>query len=296
VISLLLGILLPSFSGIKARARLTVCAGRMRGVGVGLIQFAAARRNRLPPFAFSDFDCDLPLSGHWGGPSQAADPALFGRPALAGADLNCWRLVAENIIEPRELICPSAGRGLTGGKASYFPHTRKFSTYCLRMPYSEDLFRMAPDLLNWQGQGLLFVYAMRAGGQAAPGADPDSIHWHQRVPLVRLDWTYHETDPASGEQRVVDLANGPMLADAFWYQQHSHCVDSVPGLQAYEVCAGWCHGEWFNVLFGDGSVHGVRDDGTVAANSVAPGTQPAADANHHAAEAVKVWRYFEDNR
>ena len=67
VLVLLLAMLVPSLSAARRQASMSACAMQMRGVGAALKQFAVANRNRLPPFAFSDYEGNLPLSGHWGG-------------------------------------------------------------------------------------------------------------------------------------------------------------------------------------------------------------------------------------
>lgn len=298
----LAGILVPSLSAAKNQARLAACAVQMRSVGTALRQFAACNENRMPPFAFSDHVGNLPLSGHWGGMSQGADPDCFGRRAVD--DVNLWRLVAERLVTPRQLICPAepCARGVSG----YFPHTLKFSTYCLRMPYSEDIFRQAPALAHYSGRGLLGVYTAAGSGhsllvgQEFPGWPTGPIPAGGRpratVPYVRVDLTYREADPVTGEQRMVELGSGAVLADTFWYQRRHKPAGAVPGLETYEVRAGWCHGERFNVLFGDGAVHAIRDDGTVAANSVGPDAELPYDGYYFASKAMNVWRHFGDRR
>lgn len=292
VIAVLLGILVPSLSAAKERARLAACAVQMRGVGVGLKMYAAAGGNCMPPFAFSDHFNNLPLSGHWGGKSQSGDPDCFGRELLGGLEnVNLWRLVADGLVTPSQLTCPGAAcsRGVSG----YFPYTLKFSTYCLRMLYSEDIFREAPGLIDWEGLGLLGIYTRVAGGVRLEHFSTYPVI----VPYLRTDSTYRETDPLSGEQRRVELSSAAVLADTFWYQHRRRPAASMPGVEVYEVRAGWCHANTFNVLFGDGAVHAIRDNNhTVADNSVSPDAELPSDGYYFASPAIKVWRHFEDNR
>ncbi len=64
IISLLLGILFPSFLQARKLALSAECASNLRHLGVAVHNYAAAENNRLPPFAFSDFTSDIALSGH----------------------------------------------------------------------------------------------------------------------------------------------------------------------------------------------------------------------------------------
>ena len=289
VIALLVAVLLPSRSEVKAQARLAACAVQMRAVSAGLNQYAASWRNRLPPFAFSDYFGNLPLSGHWGGMSQSGDPDCFARHAVE--NVNLGRLVADRLVGRRHLICPGAQCSPDDPTKSYFPYSSKFSTYCLRMLYSEDIFDQVPELANWSGQGLLGIYTQAGSGYPSHVGD-DLV----TVPYVRTDVSYREIDPDTDQARTVNWVDVPVMADTFWYQDYSKPPVPKTGLIAYEVRAGWCHAEKFNVLYGNGAVRTLRDDGTVAANCL---TQPGAiadDGAYFASYAIKVWRHFEDSR
>lgn len=290
ILALLLAMLVPSLSAARRQALMSACAMQMRGVGVALKQFAAGNRNCLPPFAFSDYGGNLPLSGHWGGWSQEGDPDCFGRRGVENVNLH--RLVSDGYISAGHLICPGAEASITGGSSSYFPYTSKFSTYCLRMPYSQGVFGTSPSLADWAGCGLLGIYTQAAGGEKF-----DLVTSKPTVPLVRTDLTYQEVHPINKEQRTMNFTDGAIMSDTFWYQDHHSLAEEIQGLTTYNVHAGWRHGSRFNVLFGDGSVEGVADDGTVDANSVGPDAQtPPDDGANFASYAITVWRYFEDNR
>ncbi len=292
ILALLLAMLIPSLSAARRQASMSACAMQMRGVGVALKQFAVANRNRLPLFAFSDYNGNLSLSGHWGGWSQANDPDCFGRDYKGGMEnINLWRLVSGGYISAGHLICPGAEASNTGGSSSYFPYTSKFSTYCLRMPYSEDLFRTTPSLAYLEKCGLLGIYMQEASGE-----EFGSVSNMLTVPPVRIDLTYREVHPIDNEQRTMNFTDGAIMSDTFWYRDHHRPAEELPGLTTYEVSAGWCHGSRFNVLFGDGAVEGVADDGTVEANSVGPDSSLPNDGANFASYAITVWRYFEDNR
>ncbi len=289
VIALLVAVLLPSLSEVKAQARLAACAVQMRAVSVGLNHYTASRRNRLPGFAFSDYLGNLPLSGHWGGMSQSGDPDCFSRHAVE--NVNLGRLVADGLVARRHLICPGAECSPDDPTKSYFPYSSKFSTYCLRMLYSEDIFDQVPKLANWSGLGLLGIYIEAGSGFPFP-VGKDLV----TVPYLRTDVSYREIDPDTDQARTVNWVDVPVMADTFWYQDYSKPPVPKTGLIAYEVRAGWCHAEKFNVLYGNGAVRTLRDDGTVAANCL---TQPGAiadDGAYFASYAIKVWRHFEDSR
>lgn len=272
---------------------MTVCAGQMRCIGAGLVHYATTNDQHLPPFAFSDYFGNLPLSGHWGGAGPAGQ---FGRRGVE--NVNLWLLVAEGTVTAEELICPAAEAPLRSGQASYFPRTSQFSTYCLRMPYSEDLFDQATGLANWHGLGLLGIYKAFAGGQECaapprPGRGIDPVGFRAVVPQVRFDRSYREVDPDTGVEGQVDIVSGPILSDAFWYREHRKPPGDDGG---NDVLAGWCHPSGFNVLAGNGSVRRVRDDGTIAANSVSPGWCPPDDGADFASYSIKVWRHLERGR
>jgi len=289
VVMLLVAIMCPSLASIRAKALLGACAARMGGISAGLMMYAGANGGHLPPFAFSDHQGNLPLSGHWGGPSQASDPDAFGRQGVG--DVNLWRLVARGHLPPGQLICPAADAGLAAGESSYFPHTFKFSTYCLRTPYSPDLFGAEPQLAHWAGRGLLGIYTQAGGG----------VRFHfgidrVAVPCARVDGRYLEADPSGGSARVFEWASGAVLADTFWYRGRRRAAPDTPGVLSYPVRADWWHGRRFNVLFGSGSVGTIVDDGTAAGNAAGPQTSPPDDGAYHAIHALRVWRHFEDQR
>jgi hypothetical protein len=94
----------------------------------------------------------------------------------------------------------------------------------------------------------------------------------------------------------VDIAHAPLLADEFIRQDWRLLAPAPPGGAAYPVRMGWCHDAWFNALCLDGSVRAVRDDGTIRAATVPSSAALPADGAHYASYAVRVWRYFEDQR
>lgn len=144
VLSLVAGMLVPGVRHARQHARLVACGSQLRDLHTGLIGYVSSHRWRLPPFGFSDAEQDLTLSGHWGGWEQPADPDRVFRPSMQW--LNLWALVREDRVLEDRLMCPGAAPPLRDGGASYFPHTRRMSTYCVRFPASEDLFRGAEPL------------------------------------------------------------------------------------------------------------------------------------------------------
>jgi prepilin-type processing-associated H-X9-DG protein len=153
-----------------------------------------------------------------------------------------------------------------------------------------DIFRDCPLLAHYPGPELLAIYTAAVGGE--------TIHVGTAlvtVPLVRADLPYRETDTA-GQVRNCDLLAGAVMADEFWYQHQRSPAPARPGLTTYPVNASWCHQGRFNVLFGDGAVCPVEDDGTVRANTLAPDLTLADDHANYSTYAIAVWRYFEDRR
>ncbi len=288
ILSVLAALLVPSFSYVRKQAKLAACAGNMREIGIGLASYSAAHNRSLPPFAFSDFSADLPGSGHWGGSLPGA-PGSFGRAGIN--NVNLWALVSERMIAPDKLICPAATVDFDNGRASYFGNTRQFSTYCLRFPYSADIFPGRVPLGPSRG-GLLDIYLQSAGGRIIPSR-LGSVGFDQTVPLIRYDRSYR-TDPAVASSigdGSYDVANDTMLADTFWWQDN-YDVDLADGAP-WTVQASWLHDDKFNALSGNGSVKTVTDDGTVAANSNSPGQALADDGCNFASYAENVWQFFD---
>ncbi len=288
VLALLVGLLVPSFSTARQQAKLAGCAGNMRVIGIALANYSAANKRSLPPFAFSDLSGNLPASGHWGG-SLPGTAGTFGRPGINS--VNLWALVGERMIQPQSLICPAAPVDFEQGRASYFSNTRQFSTYCLRFPYSGDIYsgggRPGPA-----GGGLLDIYLQTAGGRKIPSRF-GRVGYYQTAPLIRYDRSYR-TDPAAASDigdGSYDVASDTMLADSFWWQD-SYAED-LPEDVPWSVQASWSHENMFNALSGNGSVKTVTDDGTVAANSNSPSGALEDDGNNFASYAENIWQFFD---
>jgi len=299
-VSLLAAVMTPSVGWVRKEARRVSCASQLHGIGEAIATFASAHRFCLPPFAFSEITSgNLPLSGHWGG-TEPADPTSFGRYTGGLRYVNLWALVAENIIEPQRLICPSAHSSLRGGGTSLFPYTTRFSTYCLRFPPSEDLFSSAPGLAYYrfsQG-GLLGVYLKNAGGQqedAGQGGGPGKI-LYQTVPLVRLDRRYRLASGVHFGDGVYDAASDVLLADAFWYQDYFAEPPPTAKAPSFPVRWSWSHGPEFNVLSGSGAAWTIADDGRVVDNSNAPGQTLLDTGMYFGKYAEGVWQFFDRQR
>ena len=294
ILALLAVILVPATGRARELARLVACGAAMHDIDLAMRSYSTLHRGYLPPFAFSDIqEMNLPLSGHWGGASQPADPAAFGR--LGVECVNLWVLVRDGLVPPGELICPAGGSEPAVARVSYFPYTFRYSTYCLRMPASEDLFRDAP--LTWE-RYQMGIYALAAGGQRSPVkiSNPFGAIAPEQVPRVRFDRRYRIVSQAACGDGDYDALSDAMLSDAFWLQEHSATAPDVPGLQSFTVKSAWCHGETFNVLKGDGSVRAVHDDGTVRANTIPPGGKLADDGAQFGTHAERVWQFFDGAR
>ncbi|MGA2266070.1 MAG: DUF1559 domain-containing protein [Phycisphaerae bacterium] len=291
-VGLLSSVLWPSLSSVRQQARRAACASQMHQIGLALASYAAANQFCMPPFRFSDVRGTLPLSGHWGGPSQF-DPVSLLNPR----PINLGCLTSQGLLSSANLLCPAAPAELGGGGASLFADTQWFSTYGLRFPISAGLFDESSCLPAAYKPGPLAVYLRYAGGDRAPlavGYGTGGVS-HQTVPLVRLDRRY-ELDPAVCFGRsTFDPAADAVASDEFFWQDRSEPAPAAlaPGLKTYAVRVGWSHGRYFNVLFGSGAVRTVADDGTVAANSVPPGGSAVDDGLYFGKYAEKVWQYFD---
>jgi prepilin-type N-terminal cleavage/methylation domain-containing protein len=287
IISLLVSILVPAFHTARQRACLAVCQADLKSLSAGIWLYTADHQSLFPPFAFSSAcGSDLLLSGHWGGSQNPADPDLFGRFADEMSHINLNALAYKNYVHAKGLLCPGAEAALVNGEASYFSHSDQFSTYCLRFPHSEDLFREAP-LLRSSGMGgpdVLDVYRVAASGYRKYfPASPHTGQAYQVVPYVHSERTYHTTC------QVYDPARGALLADAFWMRDDS-VPASAPG--AKPVLRHRCHDKYYNVLYGHGGVTMITDDGTVESNDVPPGQTPPGQAPYYD-QAETIWGFFD---
>jgi len=290
-LAVLAGLMAPGFQSATEAARLAACQANLHALGVAISSYAAGHNRRLPPFAFSGYQGCLPESGHWGGPERGYhDPTMLGRVGVGEGPvrLNLWALVHERMVETAALICPAAPRPVRESGASYFPYTKQFSTYCLRFPVSERVFAGCPGVARWHGQGLLRAYEWGLGGRRLPGGEV--------VPQVRIDLEYPFPDDLDGGQWGWDpyqVATDAVLADTFWWQRREEPAGEGPDPPTNRIQAGWCHGRRFNVLYGQGSVHCVEDDGTVAANTIEPGGSLPDDGWYWTTYAEQVWQLFD---
>lgn len=267
IIGLLVGILFPSLVATREKARQAVCMSNLQRIGVGLANYSAANDWQLPPFAFSDMaKLDLPLSGQWGG----CKSAMFRQGV---ENVNLWALVVAGMVYQPALTCPSASQAARNSLAKCFSANSQLSTYCMRFPYSRDLFRECPNLANF-GKRPLDVYAPYGGGQRFQlnGKYP------AEVPQVRMDRKYRLESPVTCGDGSYDPAQDAVVSDGFYSQER------------------WSHGQRFQVLFGNGSVHARPDDGTVLANSQPPGATLPDDQACFATYAERVWQRFDANR
>ena len=306
VIMLLSSICLPSLGQARDRARTIACAAGLHDIHQSLMAYAAANNCRLPPFRFSSpGGASLPESGHWGGVSDADDPGLFGtRMEMDGRllSVNLWTLVEFGSLPPARLVCPGAGRELSDHEASMFAYSGKFSTYCLRFPYSEDLFRRSPVWRKCYGMDLLDAYRGQYGGYLGlPGEQdhPTEGTRRQRVPLVRTDRRYRVSPEIAGDigwgDGEYDVAADVMLSDAFWWRDRSTEAPKNGELRTYPVRARWCHGDSFNAATGDGAVWTVKDDrqGRIAANCISDDSAPTDAGPCDAVAAERVWQFLD---
>jgi len=309
IIVALAGLLTPSLAGARRRARLVTCAVAMHDIHQALMGYAAVSDLHLPPFRFSDCaNASLPASGHWGGVSQVWDPVRVGTFSTSDdvlTTVNLFSLVEYGSLSPGRLICPGSPGELRGSGTSMFGYTSKFSTYCMRFPYSADVFRSSPGLIGSEDD-LHWVYRATAGGQMARplGAQdkPTMGHTYQRVPQLRIDRAYRIADSVAGGvpwgDGIYDVSPDAMFSDAFWWEDRRDEAARCENLRAYRIRAAWSHGSSFNVATGDGAVFTVTDDPEhrpIAANTHAPDAAPDERGPCDATAAERVWAFFDTN-
>lgn len=278
IIIVLVSILMPSLDAVREQVQLIRCASQMHGVGASLLLYATQSDMSLPPFAFSDTTMDVVLSGHWGGTGEDSNRDLLGQKFVNQVNLQV--LEALKYTQPGRLICPGAGEELASGKASYFGSTKQFSTYCLRMPVSEDLFSDCRVYWKPRGLGPLGAFAHTSGGY------PVTATYKELLPQVRLDMKYTLLSELRYEQEDFEPARDVLLSDAFWYQ------GSSADHRGRAVQRAWCHGKRFEVMRGDGSVQRVEDDGTIREHVNTPGGKLDNDQLHFASYSEHVWQYM----
>jgi prepilin-type N-terminal cleavage/methylation domain-containing protein len=287
IISLLLSVLIPAVYSAKQQAKLAVCQAGLKSLSAGLWLYTADHQSLFPPFAFSSAgESDLLLSGHWGGSRNPNDPDLFGRMPNELAHVNLDALAYKQYVAGKGLVCPGAAAALQNHEASYFPYTDQFSTYCLRFPHSEDLFRDAPALRGSGGADVLAVYRMFPSGHryfipCSSGLGRN----YQTVPFISIERTYRT------DHEVYNPARGALLADAFWMQDSA--ADS-PTPDARPVLRQRCHEKKYNVLLGHGGVATVTDDSTIESNAVAPGESPRGQSPYYE-QAETLWAFFDSH-
>jgi len=293
IIVTLVAIFLLGLAAVRRKGRQHACAMNIRGLHAGMMMYAAENNSCLPPFAFSSMiEPDIVQSGHWGGCSQKADPE--GGLGRKGVDwVNLWLLVQCGLVSDKPMICPDTDIAATDGMAGYFPYTTRQSSYCLRFPFSRDLFTESPPLMSYGGGSLLDVYRMLAGGQPGPLGN---YKW--TIPQVKMGQSYSTAlsdPPGDGE---YDTFPDAMLCDGFWWQGLSQpAPPPSKDLQTYPARTRWSHGGKFNVASGDGSVRAIEDrDGVIAGNSNPAGGRLIKDGAYYATYAERVWQFFDANK
>ncbi len=286
VLALLAGILAPSVSAAREVGRRARCLANLHHIHMGLLSYGNANSQCLPPFAGAGYGLSMAVSGHWGGTGADDIPAAN---AAVARYANLYSLLQAELISPDSLICPSSQLKF-GGPTSLFAFSPRFSSYCMRMPYSSALFDQSPNLANYCGK-LLGIYERRGGGFLEQINDVKS-----RVPLVRMDRQYaSDISP----NRTFDPAADVILSDAFWYQDYSPPPPTKTyGCKVYSVKWSWAHGRRFNTLRGGGAAATVEDDDakTVANNTVAPGAALPDDGKMWASYAEAVWLFFDSRK
>ncbi len=281
IVVLLAAMLVPSFSAARRAARIAACKGQMHSIHPATAAYAASNSRRLPPFAMESHRGSVPLAGHYGG-SPPGDPNGTFRRGVAWVNLSA--LSPEGYLQPDALRCPDAHPDLQSGQASWFAHSDRYSTYCLRFSASEDLFADAEPLAGYAGGSLLNIYNQAAGGQRV------QVGMHAyRVPQVRIDRRYRLLGADPPGDGWWDLAGDVLLADAFWQADEQIDQAGAP----FDVRRSRCHGDRYNVLRGDGSVATAEGGSVIDANTPPPGGALADDGENLSTYAERIWQHFD---
>ncbi|MFO0839019.1 MAG: prepilin-type N-terminal cleavage/methylation domain-containing protein [Phycisphaerae bacterium] len=111
IIALLISILLPALSSVRAQARQTVCASNLRQIAVGIYNYWTEWNGRVPYV-------ESPMTnGNFGQPIAAMSDAQ-----IDPFDRTLWPISLPNVMfprymgeEPRAFVCPSATVGWPRG-------------------------------------------------------------------------------------------------------------------------------------------------------------------------------------
>jgi prepilin-type processing-associated H-X9-DG protein len=294
MVFLLVAMLLPSLSSAKRQAGVASCSFQVRALLTGLSQYASDTQDLLPPIGFASLPGNIPLSGHWGGYSQDRDPTRWY--ANHFDDVNLWALLRGGYVTPGHLLCGGCDSSLRKGNAGYFPFSGKFSTYCLRSPYSADLFSSSPNLMNYSRGDLMFAYCAASSGVSVSGGRGDGWDTLDTVlPYARFSRDYVEAHPVGGTQRKLNYTQSPILSDGFWLESFRKRKPPPPeGGYSLEVKGSWSHADRFNVGYGDGRVRTVRDKDKLIWKNSTHDQPPPDDGHMYASYAMNVWRFFEE--
>ena len=277
VVGILSAVMMPSLAGARAAAKMAACAVQVHQVGVGLASYTADARHRWPPFLFSESSRpNLPLSGHYGGEG----PESAGR--KGDRDVNLHALGREGRIRDTQLRCPGTAWDLPQSGLG----VGKFSDYCLRMPYSNDLW---PSQTPPPKFTALDAYRYAAGGQSLKL--PSGVEFVS--PQLREDRQYARVVGGG----VFDPARDVIVSDRFVDSAYRDSAGQIG--QAVRVGRTGGHAGRFNVLVGDGAVRRVDlrndDTATTSSTSLPPGTTlaDAVDDDYNAAAVETVWQRFD---
>ena len=293
-IVLLAAIAMPSFIYARQEARQVACCAQLHQIATALTTYQAVNRFRFPPFSFSDFNGNIPVSGHWGGPIQKDSTLTFRHPGISpDTNVNLWSLAQGNMLPAQALVCLSAPSALRDGDTSLFAYTNKFSSYCLRFPVSGDLFDESPDLANYNGADLLNVYRTYCSGQEALVSHAGMGATNQTVPALRLNKTYRLVPAVVSAKDTFDPAADAVIADGFWWPDVHQAAPVSKKYRTFPVEGRWSHQSDFNVLFGGGSVHTFRDGGIIRDNSPSAALTLNDDGQYYASYGERIWQFFD---
>lgn len=261
-IVLLLVVFIPSIRRLTEWARLTSCRTRLRSVHTGLWAHAVENQQQLPPFAFRSMaEPSLFRAGVWGGCEE--EGIQFGRHLGPIRTVNLHILIEEDRCPPEVLHCPGLeAKALRALTALYGKDP--FSSYAIRFPDSDDVFRSAPELAD-RFPLRLGIYAQSAGGQTVRAGSTGGVE----VPRIRIDEAYK-----LAEGKYV-VATDPIVTEAFW-----------PVLLGGDASRHRVHVERYTTADGTGAVRDVPWEGPLQKAVQSAINSPGESPHSPAAEAI----------
>ena len=282
IIALLAAIMIPSLYKGLEMSKMAKCSNNLNTISKALEMHTSSHDGHWPGFAFSTSAgaVDLTLSGHFGG--DMGDTSSTGRHAV-----NFYKMVADAYLDRDSLFSPHADPGYESKTTSFFKKTDKFSSYCLRMPNTPDLFNSPKSMpLKKSGDaGCVYYYRYYAGGKYLQNRT-------KRMPRVHKGKKYALYDGSKRSKTYFRPDKDAIVADGFWQRD----VSESGG--AYDVVRESVHDNEYHVLYGTGNVKLINDSDRFVETKACPAgsSAPVNVSGSSIKRAREIWQFFEEKR